>query len=309
MPFKGEAQKGLRKARSSGLWWAIPHPDSNWGSFFFPSLGRIHLPWVQIPAVSTSTAELLILTPFEVGEERVVGMIYSPLKDLQRNEWSLWTKRICLWRKAGYRRYLLRKVNPTLQAWGSGSSASGPASLWGCSNCSAAAPRGKGGSGPLGFPLVDEKLNSSATATLLTSWESQFRSTLFGVINLSLIKGCQLCWTLSQYNDLPLLHKCQVKAGTYFQGRRHLSCDSVILKWLTPAAPNGGCKLSGAGAADWKLPPAHSLLLQRCRDTGAAPGGCFTSKSKKIPWWASSTRCCCLWTGSPLWAASKGGRT
>lgn len=102
----------------------------------------------------------------------------------------------------------------------------------------------------------EEKLHSSATAVLLTSWESRFRSTLFGVINLSLIKGCQLGRMLSQYNDLLLLHKCQVKAGTYYQSRRHLSCDSVVLKWLTPAAPNGGCKLSGAGAADWKVPPA-----------------------------------------------------
>lgn len=119
----------------------------------------------------------------------------------------------------------------------------------------------------------EEKLHSSATVVLLTSWESRFRSTLFGVINLSLIKGCQLGRMLSQYNDLLLLHKCQVKAGTYFQSRRHLSCDSVVLKWLTPAAPNGGCKLSGAGAADWKVPPAQPVFLQRGRGVGTQQGG------------------------------------
>lgn len=118
-----------------------------------------------------------------------------------------------------------------------------------------------------------EMLHSSATAVLLTSWESRFRSTLFGVINLSLIKGCQLGRMLSQYNDLLLLHKCQVKAGTYFQSRRHLSCDSVVLKWLTPAAPNDGCKLSGAGAADWKVPPAQPVFLQHGRGVGTQRGG------------------------------------
>lgn len=105
------------------------------------------------------------------------------------------------------------------------------------------------------------------------------------MINLSLIKGCQLGRTLSQYNDLLLLHKCQVRAGTYFQSRRHLSCDSVVLKWLAPAAPNGGCKLSGAGAVDWKVPTVQSGLLWCDKGVGAQRGGscalsagCFVSK-------------------------------
>lgn len=107
------------------------------------------------------------------------------------------------------------------------------------------------------------------------------------MINLSLIKGCQLSRMLSHYNDLLLLHKCQVKAETYFQSRRHLSCDSVVLKWLTPAAPNGGCKLSGAGAVDWKVPTVQAALLPRGKGVGTQWGsfcapslGCFFSKSQ-----------------------------
>lgn len=197
---------------------------------------------------------------------------------------------------------LLVKVNHTLQAEGSPVTVSeetfsiwprvplagrrDPRQLfWHC-------PPETGQLGPHGHGHVsscEKNLHSSATAVLLTSWESRFRSTLFGVINLSLIKGCQLGRTLSQYNDLLLLHKCQVRAGTYFQSRRHLSCDSVVLKWLTPAAPNGGCKLSGAGAVDWKVPTVQSVFLQRGKGVGTQRGGscalsvgCFVLSENKF---------------------------
>lgn len=56
---------------------------------------------------------------------------------------------------------------------------------------------------------------------------------------------------------------------------------------LTPAAPNGGCKLSGAGAADWKVPPAQRAFLQRGRGVGtqqvgssALSGGCCFLKGE-----------------------------
>lgn len=75
---KREAQKGaisclglysmLVTARCrSGPQWPIPNPESREGVI---PLGRIHHPWIQIPAVWTSTPELIVQTPLIVGEEK-----------------------------------------------------------------------------------------------------------------------------------------------------------------------------------------------------------------------------------------------
>lgn len=189
-------------------------------------------------------------------------------------------------------------MNPALQAEGSlvtvsdGRSPFGPGTLrleeGTCGSSSATALQRQGSSDPIDTVTLVAARRSYVPVPLLFHWPRE-RVDLDPLYLewLSLIKGCQLGRMLSQYNDLLLLHKCQVKAGTSFQSRRHLSCDSVVLKWLTPAAPNGGCKLSGAGAVDWKVPTVQSVFLQHGKGAGTQRGGscalsvgCFVSKSE-----------------------------